>query len=83
MLFRSEWMVSKPATVVTPEASPILETVEPLASAKIVSIHELVEIEPLPTKEMERELMAKMEGQIPLDEEEREKGRVAQPEDMT
>ena len=29
------------------------------------------------------ELMAKMEGQIPLDEDEREKGRVAQPEDMT
>ena len=55
----AEWMVSKPATVVTPEASPQLTTVEPMASAKLVSIQELVQIEPLPTKEMEAEMLAR------------------------
>ena len=34
-------------------------------------------------QEMEREMMAKMEGQIPLNEDERGSGRVDQPEDMT
>ncbi len=65
------------------ETGAELEEVQPLMAAKPVPIDELVVIEPLPTKEMERELMAKMEGQIPLDEEEREKERVTQPEDMT
>ena len=65
------------------ETGSELQSVQPLMAAKPVPIDELVMIEPLPTKEMERELMAKMEGQIPLDEDEREKGHVAQPEDMT
>ena len=55
----AELMVSKPATVVTPEAAPQLAPVEPIASAKVVSIQELVEIEPLPTKEMEAEMREK------------------------
>ena len=65
------------------ETGAELQEVQPLMAAKPVPVDELVTIEPLPTKEMERELMAKMEGQIPLDEEEREKERVMQPEDMT
>ena len=65
------------------ETGTELEEVQPLMAAKPVPVDELVTIEPLPTKEMERELMAKMEGQIPLDEEERERERITQPEDMT
>lgn len=65
------------------ETGTKIEEVQPLMAAKPVPIDELVVIEPMPTKEMERELMAKMEGQIPLDGEEREKERVIQPEDMT
>ena len=78
-----ELTAPKPPQLVEPEMGPELQQVQPLAVTKPVPIDELVIIEPLPTKEMEQELMAKMEGQIPLNEEDREGGRVDQPEDMT
>ena len=78
-----ELTAPKPAQKVEPEAAQELLPIEPPAVTKPVLVDELVTIEPLPTKEMEQELMAKMEGQLPLNEEERESGRVDQPEDMT
>ena len=78
-----ELTAPKPAQKVEPEAAPELLPIEPPAVTKPVPVDELVTIEPLPTKEMEQELMAKMEGQLPLNEEEGENGRVRQPEDMT
>ena len=78
-----ELTAPKPVQKVEPEAALELPPIEPPAVTKPVPVNELVIIEPLPTKEMEQELMAKMEGQIPLNEEERENGRVDQPEDMT
>ncbi|MBR4539288.1 MAG: HDIG domain-containing protein [Clostridia bacterium] len=73
----------KPLQRVEPEMGPELMQVQPPTVTKPVPINELVTIEPLPTKEMEQELMAKMEGQIPLNEDERHGGRVDQPEDMS
>ena len=78
-----ELTAPKPLQRVEPEMGPELTQVLPPAVTKPVPINELVTIEPLPTKEMEQELMAKMEGQIPLNEDERQGGRVDQPEDMT
>ena len=78
-----ELTAPKPAQKVEPEEAPELHPIEPPSVTKPVPVDELVTIEPLPTKEMEQELMAKMEGQIPLNEEEGENGRVDQPEDMT
>ncbi len=73
----------KPVQKVEPEAGPGLTEVQPPAVVKPVPVDELVIIEPLPTKEMEQELMAKMEGQIPLNEEEKDGKWTGQPEDMT
>ena len=78
-----ELTAPKPLQTVAPEMGPELMPVQPPAVSKPVPVDELVVIEPLPTKEMEQELMAKMEGQIPLNEEERPSHRADQPEDMT
>ena len=78
-----ELTASKPAQKVEPEMGPELMPVPPPAAAKPVPVDELVTIEPLPTKDMEQELMAKMEGQIPLNEEEGNGDWAGQPEDMT
>ena len=77
-----ELTAPKPLQRVEPEAGPEPTRVELPTAAKPVPVDELVTIEPLPTKEMEREMMAKMEGQMHLSEEERRE-RVDQPEDMT
>lgn len=78
-----ELSAPKPLQRVEPEMGPELMQVQSPTVTKPVPITELVTIEPLPTKEMEQELMAKMEGQIPLNEDERRSGRVDQPEDMS
>ena len=49
----------KPSAVITPEAPSQPINVEPIASAKLVAIDELVHIEPLPTKDMEAEWLKK------------------------
>ncbi len=77
-----ELTAPKPLQRVEPEAGTELTEVKLPQVTKPVPIDELVTIEPLPTKEMERELMAKMEGQIPLEEDQNGE-KVAQPEDMT
>ena len=78
-----ELSAPKPLQRVEPERGPELMQVQPPMVTKPVPVNELVTIEPLPTKEMEQELMAKMEGQIPLNADERRGGRVDQPEDMS
>ena len=78
-----ELTAPKPAQKVEPEMGPELIQVQPPAVTKPVPVDELVTIEPLPTKEMEQELMAKMEGQIPLNEAEGDGDWTGQPEDMT
>lgn len=75
-----ELMTPKAATVVTPEASPQLATVEPMASAKVVSIQELVNIEPLPTKEMEAQMLAKEKAEAEGKTQEKQEKQDA-PED--
>ena len=57
-----EFAAPKPMTVISPEASEGLVEVEPGAAAKPVPIDELVTIEPLPTKEMEKELLEKQKA---------------------
>ena len=78
-----ELMPQKPAPPIAPAAPDGIVEVEPLASAKLVPIQELINFEPLPTKEMEQELLARMEGEIPFSDEDSEENRVRLPEDMT
>lgn len=48
------------APVVTPEAPAAWQKVEPPPMAKVVAIDELMDFEPLPTKEQEKELLNKI-----------------------
>ena len=63
LLASFESLANNPAAVITPEASPQLAPIEPMEAAKPVSIDELVTIEPLPTKEMEAEMLEKQRQQ--------------------
>ena len=51
------------APVVTPETPAAWQTVAPPPTAKVVAIDELMDFEPLPTKEMEKELLQKIISQ--------------------
>ena len=51
------------APVVTPETPAAWKTVAPPPTAKVVAIDELMDFEPLPTKEMEKELLQKIISQ--------------------